>query len=66
MIVAHKWEDHYHPPGMSNAELFMNAPFRRCVHCGKVQQRYTETAWMRVTGYRWVPLAGQCTVRGRK
>lgn len=35
-------------------------PMRKCKNCGIVQQRYPETAWMRVTGYRWLPLAGRC------
>jgi hypothetical protein len=57
--MAHKWEAH-RPPNKSNAELFMSEPYRRCSNCGKVQQRYTETLWMRVTGYKWLPLAGRC------
>jgi hypothetical protein len=63
--MAHKWE-FYQPPHMSNAELFMNEPFRRCAHCGKVQQRHTEHSWMRVVGYKWLPKAGRCTVIERK
>lgn len=35
-------------------------PMRRCRNCGKVQKRVSETAWMRVTGYTWHPLAGRC------
>jgi len=57
--MAHKWEP-YHPPGWSNAQLFMSEPVRRCANCGKVQHRETQTAWMRVTGYLWRPLAGRC------
>lgn len=57
--MAHAWED-YVPPGVSPAQQFMSEPWRRCAHCGKVQQRETQHSWMRVTGRIWRPLAGRC------
>jgi len=33
---------------------------RRCENCGAVQARITHHAWMRITGYQWVPLVGRC------
>jgi len=36
------------------------SPMRRCTNCGAEQERLTETRWMRVTGYRWLPLVGRC------
>ena len=33
---------------------------RQCTHCGKVHERHTEHVWMRVTGYKWLPLIGRC------
>lgn len=57
--MAHEWVP-YRKLGLTNAQLFMRAPERICLKCGKVQQRETLTLWMRVTGYRWHPLAGRC------
>ncbi len=51
--MAHEWEDH--PP-----KQLMSARRRQCVHCKKVQVRYAETWWGRVSGYRWLPNAGRC------
>lgn len=42
---------------------FLNGPLRRCANCGSEQRRTTEYAWMRVTGYRWLPLVGRCGTR---
>lgn len=33
---------------------------RECTECHAVQEKTTETNWMRVTGYRWEPLVGRC------
>lgn len=57
--MKHEWQ-HYDNPAKTNAEKFMGEPERRCAHCGTVQQRITQHAWMRVTGYLWRPLAGRC------
>jgi len=35
-------------------------PHRQCKLCGAFQTRVQETAWGRVTGYRWWPLVGRC------
>jgi hypothetical protein len=40
--------------------MLMGDPHRQCQNCGAVQKRLTEHAWMRVTGYRWLPLVGRC------
>jgi len=58
-MSAHRWEHHV-PAGWSNAQAFMAEPFRKCANCGAVQQRETETAWMRIVARRWRPLAGRC------
>jgi hypothetical protein len=60
--MGHAWKP-YAPPDKTPVELFMSEPYRRCEHCGKVQQRETEHAWMRVVGHKWRPLAGACTHR---
>ena len=57
--MKHKWEEH-RPPGMSNAELFMSEPRRKCANCGKVQELYREHSWGRIVRRTWVPLAGRC------
>mgnify|MGYP000039936664 CR=1 FL=1 len=57
--MAHKWEA-YVPSGTTQVDQLVSDPSRRCTQCGVVQQRETETAWMRVTGYKWRPLAGRC------
>ena len=33
---------------------------RKCALCGKTQSKESVEDWMRVTGYRWVPLVGRC------
>lgn len=33
---------------------------RQCAVCGRVQEWETEHLWMRVVGYRWLPLVGRC------
>lgn len=38
-------------------------PQRRCKNCGAFQQRETNTSWMRVTGYQWLPLVGRCKTK---
>lgn len=35
-------------------------PKRVCRRCGMEQTRHTETLWMRVSGYKWVPSVGKC------
>jgi hypothetical protein len=40
--------------------MLMGDPHRQCKHCGAVQKKVTEHAWMRVTGHRWLPLIGRC------
>ena len=42
-------------------EHFGKEPQRTCKHCGKTQDRTTETDWGRVVSYRWLPFAGLCT-----
>jgi hypothetical protein len=54
--MAHKWEwsdggPDAHPLG---------GPYRKCAHCGIIQQRFNKTEWMRTVGYYWWPLAGRC------
>lgn len=55
--MRHEWEDvggdHAHP------ETWMRI-LRQCKHCLKVQEKETEHLWMRVVGYRWLPLVGRC------
>jgi hypothetical protein len=33
---------------------------RRCRNCQVEQTKNAQHLWMRVTGYRWEPLAGRC------
>ena len=33
---------------------------RVCKLCGATQWKETEQLWMRVTGYRWLPIVGRC------
>jgi hypothetical protein len=54
--MAHKWE---HSDGGPDAHP-LGGPYRRCANCGIIQQRFSKTEWMRVTGYYWWPLAGRC------
>ena len=52
--MKHDWQD-------VSAENGILGPLkRRCTNCGTVQEHQTDYAWMRVTGYRWRPLAGRC------
>lgn len=42
------------------------SPVRTCKNCGAIQTRVSETLWMRVTGYRWLPLVGRCKPKPEK
>jgi hypothetical protein len=33
---------------------------RRCRNCDVTQRKMAQHSWMKVTGYRWEPLAGRC------
>lgn len=55
--MKHDWREH---PYGNPADDMLKEPRRRCANCGAVQARTVEHLWMRVTGYRWVPLAGRC------
>ena len=54
--MKHDWFDPVH----RSVATFLTPPMRECRNCGKVQTRVTNHCWMRVTGYRWEPLAGRC------
>ena len=36
---------------------------RVCAVCYALQERVTDYAWMRVSGYRWAPHVGRCRPR---
>ena len=56
-MTAHRWEE-FTP---ENHQLAMSTfGSRRCLNCSVVQHKEQQTSWMRVTGYRWWPLAGRC------
>lgn len=57
--MAHDWLPYTHP-SWGPGKMLMGDPHRQCKHCGAVQKKITEHAWMRVTGYRWLPLVGRC------
>lgn len=62
--MKHQWIEY---PGTGTQEHVCKhgwEPMRQCEHCGAIQQREVQTLWMRVTGYRWMPLAGRC--KGKK
>lgn len=56
--MKHDWEYSTH----TLAEVMKHGwePRRICKNCGAVQQRESQSNWMRVTGYRWLPLVGRC------
>jgi hypothetical protein len=53
--MAHEWEEE-----TKTTATFAHDPVRVCRICGARQTRYTEHVWMRVRGYRWLPLVGRC------
>ncbi len=55
--MAHAWREYRYPVLIDN---MLKKPRRKCDRCKAVQTRTTQTAWMRVTGYRWMPLVGRC------
>ena len=59
--MRHDWTP-YEPPDWSLGKRLMGNPHRQCRNCGAIQEQITEHAWMRVTGRRWLPLAGRCKV----
>ena len=58
-MAAHQWAE-YIPPEWGTAQKLTHDPKRKCSACGIIQTKHTHTAWMRVTGYQWLPLAGRC------
>lgn len=56
--MAHEWIDLKSTENLLTD--MMNYGRRRCAKCGVEQVKHAEHLWMRVTGYRWVPLAGRC------
>lgn len=52
--MRHEWHDRSEDNGI------LGPPKRVCINCGAIQERLTHTAWMRVTGYQWMPLVGKC------
>lgn len=57
--MAHRWSQ-YRPSELSNAELFMQEPYRRCENCGVVQQLHKDYSWGKVISRKWLPLVGRC------
>lgn len=55
--MRHKWED-YVPEDSGPGERLMSHGWRRCAHCGVIQERCQNQVWGRVTGYVWYPPAG--------
>lgn len=56
--MKHDWE-----PVHKNVQDVCNRgwdPERKCKNCGAVQTREDQTLWMRIVGYRWLPLVGRC------
>ncbi len=56
--MKHDWE--LLPSDVKTVSKFGWEPRRKCNNCGKIQQRSTEHRWMRVVGYKWLPLVGRC------
>lgn len=54
--MKHEWE-HFTPESLYDQ---MNCGNRRCKNCGAIQKKEAQYSWMRVTGYRWLPLVGKC------
>lgn len=52
--MKHDWLD------VSDENGILGPRKRRCKNCGSEQERISHHAWMRVTGYQWLPLAGRC------
>jgi hypothetical protein len=58
--MKHEWKDGYVPEELDfTSQVFRR--FRKCKHCGKVQEYEKEHNWGRVVGGRWNPLVGRCT-----
>lgn len=55
---AHDWD--YSRKDQSIAEQMRGCGYRKCRNCGKEQWKEAQYSWMRVTGYKWLPLAGRC------
>ena len=53
--MKHNWEDV--EQGLAG---MWNHGKRRCRNCGAEQIKQAEISWMKVTGYRWLPLVGRC------
>ena len=64
--MAHEWENRNPVPGSKYGKYFGCYDLRKCSKCGAIQEKVVETAWMRVTGYRWYPKVGRCPADRKK
>ena len=58
--MAHRWVQ-----VQQGAEGIHNYGKRKCLNCGAEQTKDATHLWGRVTGYRWLPLAGRCKSKGK-
>jgi hypothetical protein len=58
--MKHEWEDKYIPEDFDYFSRMFRT-FRKCKHCGKIQEYAKKYTLGRVVGGRWHPLAGRCT-----
>jgi hypothetical protein len=59
--MKHDWE----PSPKEGTMKYLWLEIRLCANCGAEQIKEVKHSWMKVTGYRWEPLAGRCGV-GKK
>lgn len=56
-----EWDDKFETFRICSKKRFrLHDTVKICKICGKMQMRNTEHEWMRVIGYRWIPLVGRC------
>ena len=63
--MKHDWEYLNPAPGTEYFEKYWGChDLRKCRNCQKIQAKYSDHVWGRVTGYYWSPKVGRC--QGKK
>lgn len=53
--MKHVWKSVRKPQG-----VFLGPDQRKCVNCGLVQEKKTDSSAMQTVVMKWLPLAGRC------
>ncbi len=58
--MAHDWIFKNPAPNTPYWKYHGCLDLRECSRCGAIQEKHSNSAWMRITGYYWYPKVGRC------